>query len=56
VRLDGLNATLPAVLEVGGQMGEFGRGERASADTPSPSLIIPVTNVPSYVYRASGVA
>ncbi len=24
----GLNATLPAVLEVGGQIGEFGRGER----------------------------
>ncbi len=29
----GLNATLPAVLEVGGQIGEFGRGERNSADT-----------------------
>ncbi|MFO1540588.1 MAG: hypothetical protein ACKOTZ_09145 [Chloroflexota bacterium] len=24
----GLNAALPAVLEVGGQIGEFGRGER----------------------------
>jgi hypothetical protein len=33
------------------QVRRNGRGERASADTPSPSLIIPVTNVPSYVYR-----
>ena len=36
--------------------GQFGRGERDCADTPSPSLIIPVTNVPSYVYRASKTA
>ena len=28
-----------------------GRGERARADTPSPSLVIPVTNAPSYVHR-----
>jgi hypothetical protein len=27
----GLNATLPAVLEFGGQIGEFGRGERGSS-------------------------
>ena len=27
----GLSATLPAVLETGGQIGEFGRGERGSA-------------------------
>ena len=47
----GLDAALPAVLETGGQIGEFGRGERARADTPSPSLIIPVTNVPSCVHR-----
>ncbi len=26
----GLNATLPAILEVGAQIGEFGRGERGS--------------------------
>lgn len=29
----------------------YGRGERARADTPSPSLIIPVADVPSYVHR-----
>ena len=28
-----------------------GRGERARADTPSPSLLIPVENIPSYVGR-----
>ena len=28
-----------------------GRGERARAGTPSPSLIIPITNVPGYVHR-----
>lgn len=33
-----------------------GRGERVRADTPSPSLLIPVTNVPSYVHRASEIA
>jgi hypothetical protein len=33
-----------------------GRGERVSADTPSPILMIPVTNVPSYVHRASEIA
>jgi hypothetical protein len=47
----GLGAALPARLETGAQTGGFGRGERARADTPSPSLIISVTNVPSYVHR-----
>jgi hypothetical protein len=32
------------------------RGERASADTPSPILLIPVTNVPSYVHVSSEIA
>ena len=35
---------------------ETGRGERASPDTPSPILLIPVTTVPSYVHRASEIA
>jgi hypothetical protein len=30
-----------------------GRGERLRADTPSPSLLIPVTNIPSYVGRVA---
>jgi hypothetical protein len=30
-------------------MVERGRGERIRADTPSPSLLIPVVNIPSYV-------
>jgi hypothetical protein len=30
--------------------------ERDRADTPSPLLMIPVTNVPSYVHRLSGIA
>jgi hypothetical protein len=30
--------------------------ERASADTPSPILLIPVMNFPSYVRMASGIA
>ena len=47
----GLGAALPAQLETGGHTGGFGRGERASADTPSPSLVIPVTNAPSRVHR-----
>jgi hypothetical protein len=34
----------------------YGRGERARADTPSPILLIPVTNVPSYVHRSSEIA
>jgi hypothetical protein len=34
----------------------YGRGERASADTPSPSLVIPVVNVPSYVYGITKTA
>ena len=35
---------------------EYGRGDRISPDTPSPSLLIPVTNVPSYIHRASEIA
>ena len=33
-----------------------GRGERTRADTPSPILLIHVTNVPSHVHRASEIA
>ena len=33
------------------QIRRNGRGERARADTPSPSLVIPVANVPSHVHR-----
>jgi hypothetical protein len=33
-----------------------GRGETTRADTPSRSLLIPVTNVPSYVGRVSKTA
>jgi hypothetical protein len=33
-----------------------GRGERVRADTPSPILMIPVTNIPSYVGRVSKTA
>ena len=29
---------------------------RSSADTPSPILLIPVTNIPSYVHRATEIA
>jgi hypothetical protein len=29
----------------------YGRGERIRADTPSPSLLIPVANIPSSVGR-----
>jgi hypothetical protein len=39
-----------AEIRVGGTY-LFGRGERIRADTPSPSLLIPVTNVPTYVGR-----
>jgi len=31
-------------------------GERVSPDTTSPILLIPVTNVPSYVHRATEIA
>ena len=34
----------------------IGRGERASTDTPSPVLLILVTNVPSYVHCSSEIA
>src|ERR1035437_4861196 len=33
-----------------------GRGERIRADTPSPSLLIPVANLPSYVRRVGKTA
>jgi hypothetical protein len=33
-----------------------GRGERIRADTPSPSLLIPVANIRSYVGRARKTA
>jgi len=33
-----------------------GRGERVSPDTPSPSLLISVINIPSYVYEAPEIA
>ena len=35
---------------------EYGRGERTRADTPSPSLLIPVANIPSYVGRVCTTA
>jgi len=37
-------------------IGQSGRGERASADTPSRTLLIPVTNVPGPTHRASAIA
>jgi hypothetical protein len=36
----GLDAALPAVFELQGQIGEFGRGERACADTFQLSVSI----------------
>jgi len=33
-----------------------GRGERVSADTKYRSLLIPVANVPSHVYRSEDTA
>ena len=33
-----------------------GRGERVRADTPSPILLIPVANIPSYVGRVPKTA
>jgi hypothetical protein len=33
-----------------------GQGERLRAGTPSPSLLIPVANIPSYLGRASNTA
>jgi hypothetical protein len=33
-----------------------GRGERVRAETPSPSLLIPVANIPSYVGSVSKTA
>jgi hypothetical protein len=43
----GLAAVLPAEFD----SPVSGRGERIRADTPSPSLLIPVANIPSYVGR-----
>jgi hypothetical protein len=37
-------------------IGQSGRGERICADTTSPVLLIPVTNVPSYAHRSRGIA
>jgi hypothetical protein len=34
----------------------YGRGERVRAETPSPSLLIPVANIPSYVGSVSKTA
>jgi hypothetical protein len=34
----GLDAALPPVIELGSQIGEFGRGERASASLTQQSL------------------
>ena len=42
--------------DIAGEVRKTGRGERVSADTTSPVLLIPVTNVPSYVRRASQIA
>jgi hypothetical protein len=47
-RAHGLAATVPARFTP--SVGD-GRGERICADTPSPILLIPVMNVPSYVPR-----
>ena len=44
---NGFGAVLPERLAIS----ISGRGERARAYTPSPSLVIPVTNVPSYAHR-----
>jgi hypothetical protein len=49
----GFAAAIPDRLDV--TVGS-GRGEGARADTPSPILLIPVINVPSYVHRASETA
>jgi hypothetical protein len=43
----GLAAVLPSEL----RLPVYGRGERIRAYTPSPSLLIPVANIPSYVGR-----
>ena len=42
-----MESTLPAEFD----SPVNGRGERSRADTPSPSLLIPVANIPSYVGR-----
>ena len=34
----------------------FGRGERLRPDTPSPIMLIPVTNVPSSAHRFPWIA
>lgn len=47
---------LAAALPVSCSLPAYGRGERVSPETPSPSPLIPVTNMPTYLHRASGVA
>jgi hypothetical protein len=42
---------VPLLLNAGRAFCTAGRGERIRADTPSPSLLIPVANIPSYVGR-----
>jgi hypothetical protein len=42
--------------DVAGKERKTGRGERARADTTSPVLMIPVTNVPSYVKLGTEIA
>jgi len=44
---NGVGAVMPAEL----RLPVCGRGERIRAYTPSPSLLIPVANIPSYVGR-----
>jgi hypothetical protein len=36
----GLDAALPPVIELGSKIGEFGRGERTSADQHQPALVV----------------
>ena len=52
----GLDAALEPIQDLRSQIREFGRGERVSADTPSPVVVIPVTNIPSFAHRSSKIA
>jgi len=52
----GLDAALPAVLETGGQIGEFGRGERSRAYTFQISMIIVDGDGGSILSRSTDVA
>lgn len=47
---------VPAAFPAGVSMSIRGRGKKASPDTPSPSLLIPVTIVPASVHKASEIA